>query len=99
MSKTTERYGTYPHQTSKVKMIYTLLMLLSSEGLSTKQMQEDLGIAPRTCRKELASGKEALELVYGDDVQIVYNRKTNKYYLVYYKSKFHLLNFPNLERK
>lgn len=95
MSRSTERYGTYPHQTSKVKMIYTILMLLSSEGLSTKQMEEDLGIAPRTCRKELASVKEALELVYGDDVQLVYDRKVKKYYLVYYKSKFHLLNFLN----
>lgn len=36
MSKTTERYGACPHQTSKLKIIYTLLKLLSSKELSTK---------------------------------------------------------------
>ena len=91
-----DKYGTQPFETKAIKLYYIIFKLISDEGLNNREAQEELGCSDKTIYRLISSCRESLYLVYGDDIQIVYSRTTNRYKLVINKSRFNLRNFPFL---
>jgi hypothetical protein len=85
----------YPRQ-KQLNFITLYLNFLSDEGLNNREAQHELGCSDKTIYRLIGSCKESLYMVYGDDIQIVYSRATNRYKLVINKSRFNLRNFPFL---
>lgn len=91
-----DKFGTQSVETKALKFYYIIFKLLSDEGLNNKEAQAELGCSDKTIYRLINSCKESLYLVYGDDVQITFSRKDNRYKLVINKSRFNLRNFPFL---
>lgn len=89
-----EKFGTQLFETKAIKLYYIIFKLISDEGLNNREAQQELGCSDKTIYRLIGSCKEALYMVYGDDIQIVYSRATNRYKLVINKSRFNLRNFP-----
>lgn len=92
-----DRYGSYNTATACYKCTYTLLKLLSPEGFSTKEAKQDLEICDRTCRRMISGIKETLEQFYENDIELVFDKKMKRYYLVLLKSNFNIINFPSFK--
>ena len=91
---TYDRYGSYNTATTCYKFSYVIFKLLSTEGFSTKEAKQDLEICDRTCRRMISGIKEALEQFYSNDIELVYDKKKKRYFLVLLKSNFNIINFP-----
>lgn len=89
-----DRYGSYNSATTCYKCTYILLKLLTQEGFSTKEAKEELEICDRTCRRMISGIKEALDKFYENDIELVFDKKKKRYYLVLLKSNLNLINFP-----
>ena len=89
-----DKYGTQTTETKAIKFYYVMFKLLSSDGFSTKEAKEELGISTNTAYRLVSSCKEALYIVFGDDIQVVFNRSVNKYKVVIHKPRFLLNNIP-----
>lgn len=76
------------------KKDYILLTLLIGDGFTMKEFTEKYSISERTAVRMLQSVKDSVYDVFGDDAQIIYDRKKRKYMLVFYKSIFNINNLP-----
>ena len=76
------------------KKDYILLKLIMGDGFVMKEFIEQYSISERTAVRLLQSVKDAIYDVFGDDAQIIYDRKKRKYILVFYKSIFNINNLP-----
>lgn len=76
------------------KKDYILLKLLIGDGFIMKEFTEQYSISERTAVRMLQSVKDAIYDVFGDNAQIIYDRKKRKYILVFYKSIFNINNLP-----
>ena len=76
------------------KKDYILLKLLMGDGFVMKEFIEQYSISERPAVRLLQSVKDAIYDVFGDDAQIIYDRKKRKYILVFYKSIFNINNLP-----
>ena len=73
---------------------YVLLKLLIGDGFNMKEFAEQFSISERTAIRMLQSVKDALYDVFGDDAQIIYDRKRKRYTLIFHKSIFNINNLP-----
>lgn len=76
------------------KKDYILLKLLMGDGFVMKEFIEQYSISERTAIRMLQSVKDAIYDVFGDDAQIIYDRKRKRYTLIFYKSIFNFNNLP-----
>lgn len=84
----------YPLLTKELKSNYIIFKLLSREGFSYQEMIDDLGLSKSSIKRALASVREALYLVYNDDVQLIFDKKTNRYYLIIHKQRNNYYGYP-----
>ena len=89
MSKTEYYSNLFIH-----KKDYILLTLLIGDGFTMKEFTQKYSISERTAVRMLQSVKDSVYDVFGDDAQIIYDRKKRKYMLVFYKSIFNINNLP-----
>lgn len=93
---TQDRYGSYATTTTCLRCAYIIFKLISPEGFSTKEAKQELEICDRTCRRMISAVKEVLEQFYGNDIELVYDKKLKRYHLVLLKSNFNIVNFPSI---
>ena len=79
---------------SRLKDYYIIFKLLSGEGFSIKEMEVDFEFDYRTIKRRLAAVREALYYVFNEEVIMVYDRCSKRYYLEIVKPHLNFINFP-----
>ena len=84
----------YTTATKEYKRDYLILKLVEGEGISLREIQDDLDVSYATAKRLIASIKDSIYEAYNDNVRILYDRTKRKYYLIIYKSNFNINNLP-----
>ena len=73
---------------------YILLKLLLTGSFDKNEFMNIYSVSDRTVRRMIQAVKETLYDVFGDDIQLIYDRKKKLYILIYYRSSFNISNLP-----